>query len=202
MPPRRKKKTAPHAYASVVDTPEIIALATGYARQGYHKSGYEQARRFANGITSKSLAARAKPDGTHAPARFAYATGVEDPEMGGIFAVGTSASDLVSELRFKDARALRTAFDNSFKNPVRHVHPQDASMQGTQLAVLKGMPVFKFKDVAAVKDSHTAVKASPSAIGAESIAAIYNRNAPALQTRQDAKRAFNDWRFEVEYGAK
>ena len=195
MPPRRKKKTAPQAYASV-DTPEIIALATGYARQGYHKSGYEQARRFANGITSKSLAARAKPDGTHAPARFAYATGVRDPEMGGIFAVGTSANDLVSELRFKDARALRTAFDNS------HVHTRDASMQGTQLAVLRGMPVFKFKDVAAVKDSHTAVKASPSAIGAESIAAIYNRNAPALQTRQDAKRAFNDWRFEVEYGAK
>ena len=187
MPPRRKKKkTAPQAYASV-DTPEIIALATGYARQGYHKSGYEQARIFANRITSKSLAARAKPDGTHAPARFAYATGARDPEMGGIFAMGTSASDLVSELRFKDARALRTAFDNS------HVHPRDASMQGTQLAVLRGMPVFKFKDV-------TAVKASPFAIGAESIAAIYNRTAPALQARHDAKRAFNDWQFEAAIG--
>ena len=186
MPPRRKKKTAPQAYASV-DTPEIIALATGYARQGYHKSGYEQARRFANGITSKSLAARAKPDGSHAPARFAYATGVEDPEMGGIFAVGTSASDLVSELGFKDARTLRTAFDTS------HVHIRDDSMQGTQLAVLRGMPVFKFKDV-------TAVKASPFAIGAESIAAIYNRTAPALQARQDTKRAFNDWQFEAAIG--
>ena len=107
--------------------------------------------------------------------------------MGGIFAVGTSASDLVSELRFKNARELQTAFDNS------HVHPRDASMQGTQLAVLKGMPVFKFKDVAAVKDS-------PSAIGAESIAAIYNQTAPALQTRQDARRALNDWRFEAVIG--
>ena len=193
MPPRRKKKTAPQAYASV-DTPEIIALATGYARQGYYKSGYEQARIFANGITSKSLAARAKPDGSHAPARFAYATGVEDPEMGGIFAVGTSASDLVSELKFKNDRALRTAFDNSY------VHPRDASMQGTQLAVLKGMPVFKFKDVTAVKDSPTAVKASPAARGAEAIAAIYNRTAPALQTRHDARRVFNDWHFEAEIG--
>ena len=42
-----------------------------------------------------------------------------------------------------------------------------ASVPGTQLAMLKGMPVFKFKDVAAVKAS------------------------PKL------KRAFNDWRFDA-----
>ena len=164
MPPRRKKK-AVYAWG---DTPEIQALGAGFARQGYHNSGYEKARIFANAVTSQSLAARIKPDGTHAPARFAYATGVRELDLGGLFAVGTSASDLASELRFKDTRALRTAFDNSFKNPVRNVHGIDpaASVPGTQLAMLKGMPVFKFKE--------PAVKASPK-----------------------LKRAFNDWRFDA-----
>ena len=143
MPPRRKKKTAPQAYASV-DTPEIIALATGYARQGYHKSGYEQARIFANGTTSKSLAARAKPDGTHAPARFAYAIGKIEPDVGGIFAVGTSAKDLAVELNYKNPRALQTAFDKSILTP-------DPSMPGTKRALLNGKPVFKFQEVAAAK---------------------------------------------------
>jgi hypothetical protein len=153
MPPRRKKKTS-QAHLVYGDTPEIEALATGFARQGFFKQGYEKARVFANETTSSSLAARIKPDGTHAPARFAYATGVREPDLGGIFAVGTSASDLASELRFKDPRALRTAFDNSLRNPV---HGRGLSIPGTQLAVLKGMPVFKFKDVAAVAVSPAAL---------------------------------------------
>ena len=121
--PRRKKEPW--------DTPEIQALGAGFAGQGYHNSGYEKARIFANAATSQSLAAR----------------------------------DLASELKFKDTRELRSVFDRSFKNPVRNVHGRDpaTSVQGTQLAMLKGMPVFKFKDVAAANAS------------------------PKL------KRAFNDW---------
>ena len=138
--PRRKKKV--YVWG---DTPEIEALGSGFAREGYYNSGYEKARIFANATTSSALAARIKPDGTHAPARFAYAIGVREPDLGGQFAVGTSASGLASDLKFKDARALQTAFDKSFKNPV-----PDLSMPGTQLAVLKGMPVFKFKEVSAV----------------------------------------------------
>ena len=141
MPPRRKKK-AVYVWG---DTPEIQALGSGFAREGYYNSGYEKARIFANKTTSSSLAARIKPDGTYAPARFAYAIGVKEPDLGGQFAVGTSASGLASDLKFKDARALQTAFDKSFKNPV-----PDLSMPGTQLAVLNGMPVFKFKEVSAV----------------------------------------------------
>ena len=159
--PRRKKEPW--------DTPEIQALGAGFARQGYHNSGYEKARILANAATSQSLAARIKSDGTHAPARFAYATGVREPDLGGLFAVGISASDLASELKFKDTRELRSVFDRSFKNPVRNVHGRDpvTSVQGTQLAMLKGMPVFKFKDVAAVNAS------------------------------SNLKRAFNDWRFDA-----
>ena len=78
---------------SLGDTPEIEALSTGFARQGFFKQGYEKARIFANVTTSQSLAARIKPDGTHAPARFAYATGIYEPDMGGIFAVGTLAKE-------------------------------------------------------------------------------------------------------------
>ena len=166
--PRRggRKNSAQAAYLVYGDTPEIEALSTGFARQGYYNSGYEKARIFANATTSSYLAAKIKPDGSNAPARFAYATGVREPDLGGLFAVGTSASDLASDLGFKDARALRKAFDSSSKNPVRHVHSSDPSMPETQLALLKGMPVFKFKEVAAVK--------VPSA---------------------KLKRAFKDWRF-------
>ena len=48
----------------------IEALSTGFARQGYYYLGYEKARIFANVTTSSSLAARIKPDGSHAPARY------------------------------------------------------------------------------------------------------------------------------------
>ena len=95
MPRRggRKKETA-QTHLVYGDTPEIEALSTGFARQGYYNSGYEKARIFANVTTSKSLAAQMKPDGSYAPARFAYATGIVEPQMGGIFAVGTSAKEL------------------------------------------------------------------------------------------------------------
>ena len=141
MPPRRKKKSQAYVWG---DTPEIEALGAGFARQGYFMDGYEKARVFANQTTSKSLSARLKSDGTYTPARFAYATGVKEPDLGGLFAVGTSAVDLASDLGFKDARVLRTAFDNGSKNPVNARYP---SIPGTQLAILKGMPVFKFKEV-------------------------------------------------------
>ena len=55
-------------------------------------------------------------------------------------------------------------------------------MPGTQVAVLEGMPVFKFKEVSAVAVS-PAVKA---------FAAIHTRYA----ARSQAQRAFNDWKFE------
>ena len=158
MPPRRKKK-AVYVWG---DTPEIEALGSGFARGGYYNSGYEKARLFANKTTSSSLAARIKPDGSHAPARFAYAIGVKEPDLGGRFAVGTSAIGLASELKFKDARALQTAFNKSSKNPV---HGIDLSMPDTQLAVLRGTPVFKFKEVSAV--------AAPPA--AEAFAAIHTQ---------------------------
>jgi hypothetical protein len=152
--PRRKKKVV-YVWG---DTPEIEALGSGFAREGYYNSGYEKARIFANMTTSSSLAARIKPDGSHAPARFAYATGVREPDLGGQFAVGTSASGLASDLKFKDARALQTAFDKSSK-----AHGIDPSMPGTQLAVLKGMPVFKFKEVSAVAAPPTAALADVKA---------------------------------------
>ena len=145
MPRRggRKKETA-QTHLVYGDTPEIEALSTGFARQGYYNSGYEKARIFANVTTSKSLAAQMKPDGSYAPARFAYATGIVEPQMGGIFAVGTSAKELAEELNFKNPRALQTAFDRNLLNP-------DPSMPGTKRALLYGKPVFKFQEVATVK---------------------------------------------------
>ena len=83
MPRRggRKNSTAHLVYG---DTPEIEALSTGFARKGYYYSGYdEKARIFANMTTSNSLAARIKPDGTHAPVRYAYATGIYEPDTYG-----------------------------------------------------------------------------------------------------------------------
>ena len=59
MPPRRKKKSAPQTYASV-DTPEIVALATGYARQGYYGEGYDRARVFGNELVMNATAVPAK----------------------------------------------------------------------------------------------------------------------------------------------
>ena len=116
--PRRggRKNSAQAAYLVYGDTPEIEALSTGFARQGYYSSGYEKARVFANVTTSSYLAAKIKPDGTHDPARFAYATGIYEPDMGGIFAVGTSAKDLAAELNL-NPRALRTAFDKNILTP-------------------------------------------------------------------------------------
>ena len=137
MPPRRKKKTL-YVWA---DTPEIQAVGAGFAQEGFFKNGYEKARVFANVTTSNSLAARIKPDGTYLPARFAYATGIVEPDMGGIFALGTSAKELAEELNFKNPRALQTAFDNSLLDI-------DPSMPGTTRALLSGKPVFKFKQVA------------------------------------------------------
>ena len=145
MPRRggRKKETA-QTHLVYGDTPEIEALSQGFARQGYYNSGYEKARIFANVTTSKSLAAQMKPNGSYAPARFAYATGIVEPQMGGIFAVGTSAKELAEELNFKIPRALQTAFDRNLLNP-------DPSMPGTKRALLYGKPVFKFQEVSAVK---------------------------------------------------
>ena len=142
MPRRggRKKETEHLVYG---DTPEIEALSTGFARKGYYDSGYEKARRFANETTSKSLAARLKADGTHAPARFAYATGIYEPQMGGIFAVGNSAKELAAELNFKTPRALQTAFETNILTP-------DPSMPGPDRALVNGKPVFKFREAAAV----------------------------------------------------
>ena len=139
MPPRRKKK-AVYVWG---DTPEIEALGSGFAREGYYNSGYEKARIFANKTTSSSLAARIKPDGSHAPARFAYATGIYEPDKGGIFAVGNSAKELAAELNFKTPRALQTAFEKNILAP-------DPSMPGTDRALVNGKPVFKFKEAAAV----------------------------------------------------
>ena len=217
--PRRKKKSQAYAWG---DTPEIQALGAGFARQGYYNSGYEKARIFANKTTSSSLAARIKPDGTYAPARFAYATGVKEPDLGGQFAVGTSASGLASDLKFKDARALQTAFNKSSKNPV---HGIDLSMPETQLAVLRGTPVFKFKEVSAVAAPpaaeafaaiHTQLtttpikhpnppQAPPAAVvvspAAKALVVLQTQSA-ALQTRSAAKRALNGWNFEAVYATK
>jgi hypothetical protein len=132
-----------HRIVSYGDTPEIEALSTGFARHGFFKQGYEKARIFANATTSSYLAAKINPDGSHAPARFAYATGVVEPKMGGIFAVGTSAKELVEELNFKSPRALQTAFEHNLLD-------LDPSMPGTNRALVKGKPLFKFKEVAAV----------------------------------------------------
>ena len=142
MPRRggRKKETEHLVYG---DTPEIEALSTGFARKGYYDSGYEKARVFANVTTSSYLAAKIKPDGSHTPARFAYATGIYEPQMGGIFAVGNSAKELAAELKFKTPRALQTAFEKNILAP-------DPSMPGTDRALVNGKPVFKFKEAAAV----------------------------------------------------
>ena len=142
MPRRggRKKETEHLVYG---DTPEIEALSTGFARKGYYDSGYEKARVFANVTTSSYLAAKIKPDGTHAPARFAYATGIYEPDKGGIFAVGKSAKELAAELNFKTPRALQTAFEKNILTP-------DPSMPGTDRALVNGKPVFKFREAAAV----------------------------------------------------
>ena len=147
--PRRKKKVV-YVWG---DTPEIQALGAGFAQEGYFKNGYEKARIFANVTTSKTLAARIKPDGTYLPARYAYATGIVEPDMGGIFALGTSAKDLAEELNFKSPRALQTAFDNSLLDI-------DPSMPGTTRALLNGKAVFKFKQVATAGPAARAPRAT------------------------------------------
>jgi len=180
--PRRggRKNSAQAAYLVYGDTPEIEALSTGFARQGYYSSGYEKARVFANVTTSSYLAAKIKPDGTHAPARFAYATGIYEPDMGGIFAVGTLAKDLAAELNFKDTRALRTAFDKNMLDP-------DPSMPGTNRALVNGKPVFKFREVTA----SAALAKAAQAPAAKALAAVKAAQAPAAvhQTRTAAHRA-------------
>ena len=189
--PRRggRKNSAQATFLVYGDTPEIEALSTGFARQGYYNSGYEKARVFANVTTSSSLAARIKPDGTHAPARFAYATGIDAPDKGGLFAVGISAKELAEELNFKNPRALQTAFEKNIITP-------DPSMPGTNRALVNGKPVFKFKQAAAVNAALArsslaapAAKALASAalagsVGASPVAAAL----AAYQTRSVARR--------------
>ena len=200
--PRRggRKNSAQAAFLVYGDTPEIEALSTGFARQGYYNSGYEKARVFANVTTSSSLAARIKPDGTHAPARLAYATGMIEPDLGGQFAVGISAKELAEELNFKTPRALQTAFEKNILAP-------DPSMPGTNRALVMGKPVFKFKQAAAVNAAlarsslaapaaRALAKAAPAAkalasaalagsVGASPVAAAL----AAYQTRSVAHRA-------------
>ena len=178
---------------SLGDTPEIEALSTGFARQGFFKQGYEKARIFANVTTSQSLAARIKPDGTHAPARFAYATGIYEPDMGGIFAVGTLAKDLAAELNFKDARALRTAFDKNILDP-------DPSMPGTNRALVNGKPVFKFREVAAsaalAKAAQVPAAKALAAMGASPARA---KALVAHQTRSVTHRALMEERAAISF---
>ena len=130
--PRRggRKNSAQAAFLVYGDTPEIEALSTGFARQGYYNSGYEKARIFANVTTSSTLAARLKPDGTHAQGCpfCIYATGIREPDMGGIFAVGTSAKNLAAKLNLKP-RALQTAFEKGMLTP-------DPSMPETNRALV------------------------------------------------------------------
>jgi len=185
MPRRggRKKETA-QKHLVYGDTPEIEALSTGFARQGFFNSGYEKARIFANATTSSYLAAKIKRDGTHAPARFAYATGIYEPEKGGVFAVGTSAKDLAEELNFINTRALRTAFDKNILDP-------DPSMPGTNRALINGKPVFKFREVAA---SAALARSSLAAPAAKALAVMGASPARALalaahQTRSVTHRA-------------
>ena len=187
MPRRggRNKETTHLVYG---DTPEIEALSTGFARQGYYNSGYEKARVFANVTTSSSLAARIKPDGSHAPARFAYATGIYEPDLGGQFAVGTSAKDLAAELNFKTPRALRTAFEKNILAP-------DPLMPGTNRALVMGKPVFKFRQAPAAKAAPAAAALASAAlagsVGASPVAAalVAHQTRSATHRTRMAERA-------------
>ncbi len=64
--PRRKKSQA-YVYT---DTPEIQNLAAGYARQGYFRQGYDEAREFGN-----KLAMRATVVPANKKAQIAYLAG-------------------------------------------------------------------------------------------------------------------------------
>ena len=95
----------------------------------------------------------------HAPARFAYATGVYEPDKGGAFGVGISAKDLAAELDYLNPMALRTAFEKAIRVP-------DPSMPGTERALVKGKTVFKFKE------SFTLNAALAHSVGASPVAAM------------------------------
>jgi len=51
--PRRKKKSQAYVYT---DTPEIQSLGAGFARQGYFRQGYGEAREFGNKLAMRATA--------------------------------------------------------------------------------------------------------------------------------------------------
>ena len=131
MPPRRKKKTALQTYASV-DTPEIVALATGYARQGYYGEGYDRARLNANAITARALSV---PDGTR-NARYAYMTGIRGEHGRGEFVVGITTPDVLKQYGIHNEASLRKEFKNN-------IQPANPNMPGFKTSLVRGFPLMK-----------------------------------------------------------
>ena len=128
-----------HRIVPYGDTPEIEALSTGFARQGYFMDGYDEARLFANKTTAYGLSTR--PD---EKARYAYTVGVEQKPGRGEFILGLSAKDTAQRLGYTSDRALRTAFEAASKLP------SNSLMPGFTRANLNGQFVFKPLKIQAV----------------------------------------------------
>jgi hypothetical protein len=126
MPPRRKQRTI------WGDTPEIIALSTGFARQGYFMDGYDKARRFANDTTAKALAAQ--PGVRNA--RYAYMVGVPGEVGRGEFALGMTTPDVISTYGLGNRKTLEREFSKGLL-------PDDPLMPGLQRSMVNGRPLMK-----------------------------------------------------------
>ena len=154
------------------DTPEVLALGAGFARQAQFDLGYEDARLFGNKLAMHSTAVT---EGKNAPMSFLASRYDDSPSTP--FLQPSTGVNLQKELGLS-RHHLNTAFDKNIT----------ISAKGFKHSSIHGLEMLR------------AYKYPPSARGAEAIAAIYDRNAPALQTRQDAKRALRDWQFEAVIG--
>ena len=152
-----------------VDTPEVLALGAGFARQAQFDLGYDDARLFGNKLAMRSTAV---PEGEKAPMSFLASR--YDYSSSKPFLQPVTGVNLQKELGLS-RHHLDTAFD-------KNITKSDKGFQHSSIHGLEMLRAYKYP---------------PAARGAEAIAAIYERNAPALQTRQDAKRALRDWQFEA-----
>ena len=182
--PRRKKTL--YVWG---DSPEIQAVGAGFAQQAHYTRGHDKARVFGNELAMKATAV---PAGQKSQIAFLAGRYGDHGEPAGPFLQPVTGKNLQKEIGLS-RHYLNAACDKNISK----------TYDGLEYSNIHGLDLMRaYKIPAAMKASPAAVKASPFAIGAQSLAAIYNRATPALQTRYDAKRAINDWRFEVEYGAK
>lgn len=117
-------------FARYVDTPEIEALSTGFARERHFARGYGESRSFGNKL---AMRATAVPEGDKA--QVAYLAGRYGPhgEEGGQFLQSISGVNLQAELGLTSPYFLTKEFDANLR----------PSPNGFQLSNINGLDVFR-----------------------------------------------------------